>query len=340
VFYIPPSDGKEVISSNDPALFNVVDTASSAAEELLPSQSPLLRNMRMNLSLAVDRDTWVRSQEANVEIYTDGDLRVAVNRRQESLAIEGVVLTDRGQYTFLSRRFDLRQGAVTFFGSSELNPMLQLVAEYNVQRGVQQPLTIRVVIGGTLRSPRISLESDARPPIPQSDLISFVAFGSESSSLLQFGSSSGSSTSGQSATGGLFGAGAAYASRQLTGVALGVLVNEVETEAARSLGADVFNITPADVPVEFWRPDFGNFLNTTQIEFGKYWTRQTFIGAQGVIAAKVPGLRLEHRFTRFPGLALESTFQQRFMLIEPSLAPQMPIQKSVFGVFLTRRWRF
>ena len=59
-------------------------------------------------------------------------------------------------------------------------------------------------IGGTLSRPRIALDSDARPPLSQSDLLRYLAFGRTSSSLLQV---EGSSLSGGGGSSNLAGAG-------------------------------------------------------------------------------------------------------------------------------------
>jgi translocation and assembly module TamB len=289
----------------------------------------------------VNRDTWVRSQEANVEIYSDGDLRINVDRKRQVLTLDGVVNTDRGEYSFLSKRFQIKRGSARFVGTQEINPLLQLTGEYEVKQAGRQALFIRIIIGGTLLAPRLTLESDAQPPISQSDLLSYLAFGGESGSLLQFGG--GSSVSGGSPGGGLIGTSAALATRQLTSVALGVAVQELEGEAARSLGADVINITPANVPTEIASGNFGalgGFLQGTQIEFGKYFTTQTFVGLQVQPILAFPGFRVEHRFRRNPGLSIESTFQPRFFLPEPSLEQQALIKSNAFGLFLVRRWRF
>ncbi len=339
VFYIPKPDTREVINAGDPAVFAVIDTSDIRQRELLPEPSPLLANMRMELGLAVDRDTWVRSQEANIEIYSEDDLRITVDRRRQALALDGIVNTDRGEYEFLSKRFQVKRGAVQFIGTQDINPLVQITAEYKVQQPSRQAIDIRVLIGGTLRSPRLTLESDAQPPISQSDLLSYLAFGSETGSLLQFG---GSSLSGGSAGGSLVGTSAALATRQLTGVALGVAVSELEGQAARSLGADVFNITPSNVPTELASGNFGaltTFLKGTQFEFGKYFTTRTFVGLQ-VQATTTPGFRVEHQLSRNPGLSIESTFQPRFFLPEPSLSEQEITKANAFGLFFVRRWRF
>jgi translocation and assembly module TamB len=277
----------------------------------------------------------------NIEVYSDGDLRINVDRARETLTLEGVVNTDRGEYEFLSKRFRIRRGAVTFIGSRELNPLLSLTAEYEVKQAAREALAIRILVAGTMRSPRITLESNAQPPITQSDLLSYLAFGSESGSLLQFGG--GSSLSGTSAGGGLVGTSAALAGRQLASVALGVATNEIEGEATRSLGADVFNITPADVPPEIVSSNFGGalgtFLRGTQLEFGKYLNTQTFVGLN-VQATTTPGFRIEHRLRNRPNISIESTFQPRFFLPESTLGESELRKANAFGLFLVRRWRF
>ena len=337
VLFLPESDNKEVISSNDPALFNVLDTAIIADRELVPAQSTLLKNLRMDINLNVDRDTWVRSKEANVEIYSDGILSIHVDRARNALTLEGVVNTDRGEYTFLSKRFQLKRGSATFVGTPELNPTLQITGEYEVKLPAREALFIRLLIGGTLQSLRLTLESDAQPPISQSDLLSYLAFGRSSSSLLQL---EGSSTAAPGGGGNLPGAAAALASSQLAGVALGVAVDELEGEAARSFGADVFNITPADVQTEVWRTDVGGFFKGTEVEFGKYLNPNTFVGLNlRPDPSALPGARYQVRTGK--GFRVELSFQPRFLLQTPTLSStQTPASTGVFGAFLVREWRF
>ncbi len=130
---------------------------------------------------------------------------------------------------------------------AELDPNLQITGEYEVRLAASQAINIRVQIGGTLSRPRIALDSDAQPPLSQSDLLSYLAFGRTSSSLLQF---EGSSLSGGGGGSGIAGTGAQLATQQLAAVALGVFVNEFESQAARSLGAAYVNVTPADLYTE------------------------------------------------------------------------------------------
>ncbi|HUQ20694.1 MAG TPA: translocation/assembly module TamB domain-containing protein, partial [Gemmatimonadaceae bacterium] len=289
-------------------------------------------NLRADVNLRVDRDVFVRSRDANVEVYSDGDLAIHVNRAKQALIFDGILLTERGEYRFLTKRFEIKRGSATFVNIDELNPTLQVTGSYEVRLPSREAINVRILIGGTLLNPRISLESDAQPPIPQSDLLSYLAFGRSSSSLLQL------EAAGVGSGNNLIGAGAALATQQLAGVALGVIADQAAGEAARSIGADVFNITPADV-----QTDVGGFLRGTEIEFGKYIKSHTFLGIQvrpDPEALKRPGLYLQHRFGGLRGYRLETSFEPRYLLREPSLALQQPTTTSVFGLFLIREWRF
>jgi translocation and assembly module TamB len=332
VVYIPEPTGKKIVADRDPALFSVLDTAITGNKEIFPAQSPLLANLRMDVNLRVDRDVFVRSRDANVEVYSDGDLAIHVNRAKQALIFDGVLLSERGEYRFLTKRFEIKRGSATFVNIEELNPTLQVTGSYEVRLPSREAINIRILIGGTLLNPRISLESDAQPPIPQSDLLSYLAFGRSSSSLLQL------EASGVGSSNNLIGAGAALATQQLAGVALGVMADQAAGEAARSFGADVFNITPADV-----QTDVGGFLRGTEIEFGKYIKSHTFVGLQvrpDPQALKRPGVYLQHRFGGLRGYRLETSFEPRFLLREPTLALQEPVTTSVVGLFLIREWRF
>ncbi|HEV2016687.1 MAG TPA: translocation/assembly module TamB domain-containing protein [Gemmatimonadaceae bacterium] len=336
VVYIPPSDNKNLVGAGDPALFNVLDTAVMASRELFPGQSPLLANLLMDVNLRIDHDVFVRSREANIEIYSDEDLGVHVNRAKETLVLDGVILSERGEYVFMTRRFTIKRGSATFINSTELNPILQATAGYEVRQPSREAINIQIAVGGTMRNPNISLTSDAQPPIPQSDLLSYLAFGQSSSSLLQLEGSG--LTNGGGGTN-LVGAGAALASRQLAGVALGVAADQIAGSAAQSLGADVFTITPADV-----QTDVGNFLRATQFEFGKYVKSHTFVAVKSPLDPKAlvrPGVQIVHRFGGLRGYRLETGVDTRYILRETSLAQIQNIATtSAFGAFLIREWRF
>jgi len=194
-------------------------------------------------------------------------------------------------------------------------------------------INIQIVVGGTLKTPNISLTSDAQPPLTQSDLLSYLAFGQSSTSLLQL---EGSGLTNGSGSNTVVGTGAALAARQIEGLAIGLLADQFAGEAARSLGADVFSITPADV-----QTDVGTFLRATQVEFGKYIKSHTFALVKAPLDFSRPGAQLVHRFGGRRGYRLETGVDTRYLLQEPTLARQQDVlTTSAFGMFLIREWRF
>jgi len=342
VLYIPESNGKKLVGAGDPQLFSVVDTSVALEREIFPGQSPLFKGLVMDVELTVDRGTWVRSKDANVEVYTDGPMRVAV--QGDALTLTGAVNADRGEYTFLSKRFQITRGSALFIGSPDLNPTVQVTAEYQVKQATTVT-NVRVLVGGTVQKPRISLESDAQPPLSQSDLLSYLAFGASSGSLLQVGSTG-------AIGGGLKGTGVInQASSRLAGVAVGVAIDELEGDAARSLGMDVFNVTPGDIPIEQGQGAVTQFLRGTEIELGKYVNPSTFasfVFTPGVVtcaggnrldsSCSILGGTVQYRTNK--GYRFETSLTPRYILDPPTLAGQTSAGTSQFGAFLVREWRF
>jgi translocation and assembly module TamB len=232
-----------------------------------------------------------------------------------------------------------------FIGTPDLNPTVQVTAEYEVKEATNVT-NIRVLVGGTVKKPRISLESDAQPPLSQSDLLSYLAFGRSSGSLLQIGST------GTLGGGGLRGGSVVNAaSSRLAGVAMGVAVDEFEGDAARSLGMDVFNVTPGELPVSTIETGFSQFIRGTEIEMGRYLSPSTFVSAvttPGIVAClggrgensacSTPGLTLQYRTNK--GYRFETSLTPRYILNSPTLAGQTAGSTSQFGAFVIREWRF
>jgi autotransporter translocation and assembly factor TamB len=339
VIYVPESSGKTLVGAGDPALFSVIDTSVAMQRELFPAQSPLFKGLEVDVALTVDRGTWVRSREANVEVYTDGPMEISVEG--DALTLIGAVNADRGEYTFLSKRFQITRGSALFIGSPDLNPTVQVTAEYQVKQATNVT-NIRVLVGGTFEKPRVSLESDAQPPLSQSDLLSYLAFGESSGSLLQSGGSIGALQGGNVLN---------VAGTRLAAIALGVAFDELEGEAARSLGVDVFNVTPGDFPIFQAQSGIEQFLRGTEIEAGRYVSPSTFVsvvmtpgvtsclgGNRQNSSCAVPGATLQYRTNK--GYRFETSFTPRYILNTPTLAGQTAAGTSQFGAFVIREWRF
>ncbi|MEP7383306.1 MAG: translocation/assembly module TamB domain-containing protein [Gemmatimonadota bacterium] len=327
VVYIPEPAQYDIISTADPAIYAVTDSSTASALGI-GGPSTMLRNLQMQVAVDVRRGTFARSADANVEVY--GTLEVRKERGAEDYSISGALYTDQGTYSFLGKRFVVVRGAVRFLGTEQLNPVLQIIASYEVAQAGGSPLAIRVQIGGTLERPTISLESDAQPTLSQSDLISFLAFGRSSSSLLE---SPGTGLDG-GGSGGLAGSVAALAQRQLAAIGLGALLDEVRGELVGATGADVLNITPAQLPANVTLSDFETVLRGTEIEIGKYVDRRTFIIGRIRPTLAVPGASVERRLT--DRLRLRTSLETRLLPTRPSLSTGLePRTLQVIGALLT-----
>ncbi|HSJ06100.1 MAG TPA: translocation/assembly module TamB domain-containing protein [Longimicrobiales bacterium] len=327
-----------VVNLDEPETFARIDTTFVAEREALVSRPRVLRNLRVDVGLTIDRDVWLRSSEANVEIYTPpevGPVRLRMNGA-DNFAMDGTINTDRGEYEFMSRRFVLTRGAVIFTGEPELNPILQIAAEHEVRMPGREAFQIRVVLSGTLRDLTIALESSAQPPIAQTDLLAYLAFGRDASSLLY---QQGSALSGEGGSAGaLVGNVAGLATQQLAAVAVESAVKEVEAGAMRDLGLDVFRITPADIPSELFTGRYSDILQGTEIEAGRYISPRLFVAAQARTGLNRPGLRAEYWTPS--GFQWRASWQPRFLPMEPTLTDDEPRRGGVFGAFLFREWRF
>jgi len=294
--------------------------------------NPFLENMQMDVTISVARDTWVRNSTANVEIYTPVDvdlLHVRVDNARQAITLEGTINADRGEYTIAGRAFKLTTGSATFLGTADIDPLLQLSAQYEVPRRNREALTILINIGGYLSAPRMTLSSNAQPPLPQSDLISYLAFGRTSTSLL---SPEGSGIGG----GGL----GVIAQQQLAGLGVGAFTDAIvrgfEDQGTRA-GLDVFRIHPGTLPDELnFGGYFQNVLRSTQIEAGKYVVPHLYAALEGHATAVLPGLRLEYESRG--GFSWRATWEPRYLPLKPSLTEvsgaTQAQQARVFGAFL------
>ncbi|CAN5742750.1 hypothetical protein BH23GEM11_BH23GEM11_14670 [soil metagenome] len=323
----------------DPATFERVDDAFLAARDALVPPSVLAENLRLEVSLFVERGMWIRSTEANVELFSPPDVGPLSVRMDglsaRGLELEGTISTDRGEYAFMGRRFDIARGSVTFTGGT-VDPLVRLTAEHEVQLPGREAFDIRIVVDGTLLDLETQLESTAQPPLSQTDLISLVVFGRGAGSLLQ---QSGSSLAGQGSSGGpLVGNMAARATQQFATVGMEALLKELEAETARALGLDVLHIQPSDTPAEVFTGRAADVFRGTEIEAGRYLTSRLFVSGNARPTFVHPGARVEYRPPA--GYISRGTWLPQFLPAAPTRSIEEPDRASVLGFFLLREWRF
>jgi hypothetical protein len=112
-----------------------------------------LDNVSMDIALTIDRDVWLRSPEANVEIYTPpevGPLRITSDgARAGSTHRHHQHGPRRIRVHEPPLRPDARRRDV-HRGRRELDPLIQVAAEHEVRLPGREAFEIRVVLGGTV----------------------------------------------------------------------------------------------------------------------------------------------------------------------------------------------
>ena len=177
--------------------FDVVDTTFLGFNALLPNApSALIQNLVLdNVRVNIGDDVWLRSPEANLKL--GGALRVTRGLGRDGsrarLALSDSLVVERGTYQLnlgIARPgFEVDRGVVRFFGDPDLEPALDITALHTVRElranSNRQDVRIRVSIGGTLDRPTLTLSSADNPPLPESDMLSYLVTGEPAYALLE-----------------------------------------------------------------------------------------------------------------------------------------------------------
>ncbi|HMS02582.1 MAG TPA: translocation/assembly module TamB domain-containing protein, partial [Gemmatimonadaceae bacterium] len=177
---------------------DVIDTSQVRMDAVLATApNAIVQGLTLdNVRLDIGEDVWLRSPEANIKL--GGGLRVArsIDPRdgRARLALADSLVVQRGTYQLnlgLARpTFDVERGTIRFFGDPDLDPALDIAALHVVRQqrpnSNRQDVRIRVQMGGTLNQPTLTLSSADNPPLPESDMLSYLVTGEPAYAL--FGS--------------------------------------------------------------------------------------------------------------------------------------------------------
>ena len=177
VLYFADLVNKRVIDLDDPTIADLVDSTLIASEDLGgPFQNRFLDSLRVeDLRVAIGSDVWLRSAEANIQL--DGEAQVSkVGREYQPI---GTLQAPRGSYTLkigpVSRDFNVTRGEVRYIGT--LDAQLDIEARHTVRAVRGEEIPVIAIIEGTLYNPKLRLESTLRPPISETDLVSYLITG-------------------------------------------------------------------------------------------------------------------------------------------------------------------
>lgn len=183
VLYFSDLISKSIVNLEDPLYADLVDAEAirrrglGAAFQSRFLDSLTIRDFRFTAAEGV----WLRSSEANIQL--EGS--VAVQKDRRIYRLDGTFTAPRGTYTLkigpVTKAFDVSRGVVRYFGTPDLNANLDIEARHLVRSGgggvASRDVEVIAKIGGTLRVPRLTLESTVRPPLSQSDIVSLLVLG-------------------------------------------------------------------------------------------------------------------------------------------------------------------
>ena len=225
-------------------------------EQALPlSQKEAWQNLALDLTVLVHRNTWIKQQKAAAEL--SGKVQV-IKKAGENPILVGAIEAVRGWAAFQGRQFALSQGRLTFAGEKEVNPALDIVAQYRLPE-----YTVEVVVGGTAKKPALTLRSE--PSLDHADILAVLLFGKPASAL---------------------GQGEQVALHQKAiAITSGYAAAEIGQSVSRFLGLDSLGIDLRQI-------DFTD----GRIGFGQYLTRKTYVSAsQDLAGEKGQEVSVEYR---------------------------------------------
>lgn len=169
---------KQVVDLSDPLAEGLVDTTLIRRENLgaaLPNvfmDSLRIRGFR----LEVGDEFWLRSSDANIQL--DGE--ITIDKTGDRYDVDGTLNALRGTYTlhigYITRDFEVVRGQVRYFGTPDLNAAIDIRAVHVVQTdGGDIPIIAN--ISGTLLQPTLELTSTIRPEPTETELVSYLLFG-------------------------------------------------------------------------------------------------------------------------------------------------------------------
>ncbi|MBM3226694.1 MAG: hypothetical protein FJZ47_23260, partial [Candidatus Tectomicrobia bacterium] len=123
--------------------------------------------LRADMHLDMPRNVWVRGPGTAIELH--GALRVT-KALGEPFVLSGTVETVRGFASFYSGKYAVEQGRVTFTGTPELNPVLDVTVTREVSNYV-----VSVHVSGHANAPQLRLSST--PDLPQADIVTLLVVG-------------------------------------------------------------------------------------------------------------------------------------------------------------------
>lgn len=151
--------------------------SDTAAEFEVEGASWFDRVVIEGLVVEAGENLWVVADEFRARLA--GEL--ILNKDAGGLRIAGELAGDRGTFILragpLVRRFTLVETSVRFFGTTDLDPAIDVTASRLIPGADGQMSEILIHLTGTLDEPTVSVTTGTGAEVPESELLSFLLFG-------------------------------------------------------------------------------------------------------------------------------------------------------------------
>jgi len=319
---VPVSGAPDVLG--EAAALGLSAGTPAPGNEAVPA-APLSERVRLeSVQLTAGPALWFQTPDARVQLAGVLTLDKAPD---SGVRILGTLEGRRGTFTVVAgpfvRRLDISEARIRFFGTSELDPQLDIVATKTVLDPTSTPVQIQAQVTGTLSNPQLRLSTAQGSQIPESELLSFLVFGQPSVAL-------GNGTLGQTLLQQtVYGGVTELASMQLQ-----------QSLTASGLPLDVLEIqsSPRGVP--------STLVVGREVAPDVFITLQTAIGELfgnvGQTAGSPVAVRVDWRLTPRVTAAFgyEPTGETLTLRGFQANVPQLLVRQNQFMLELRRRWTY
>lgn len=141
-------------------------------------KSALYDNLTGRLNVEIPRNTWIKNDDMKLEL--SGDLEIV--KTGSYFEIFGNIDVLRGQYILYGKKLNVQESQIIFQGGEELDPRLNIIAEYIYRSSDKEKRYLKLIINGRVSEPEITFLLDDSE-ITETDGISVLIFGATSDEI-------------------------------------------------------------------------------------------------------------------------------------------------------------
>ncbi|WP_372772197.1 translocation/assembly module TamB domain-containing protein [Mangrovibacterium sp.] len=239
------------------------------------------KNLSGKIKINIPKNTWIK--DPNLRIELSGDLEIMKNNA--FVEIFGSINVVRGQYELFGRTFIVQEGVISFEGGEEINPTLNLTAEYTIKSRDSESQVLQAMVEGEAMNPTVSFTLDDES-ITEGDALSYIVFGRGISELNSSDQAQMSDATGES---------------MAKSAAASLLASQLTKLLGKKLNVDYIQVKSQDN------------LDNTSLEVGKYLTNDLFLSYEQQFGATTDydlsryEVKLEYEIFRFLFLQLNNS---------------------------------